>query len=100
MLQVQHVGDQRPRGQGVHLAGDAELGQAQLADLRGALPAQSDQLVAVRVPLLGLRGVQFGPVRGQEQVVELVLAASAQHRPDPREGAVRVEVVEVRAHAQ
>ena len=104
--QVERVRHQRPGGQRVHPAGDAELGEAQVLHQWGALPADLDQPVPTRgepPPALGAQprvgGVQVGPVRGQPQVVDLGRPAAEQHLVDQGQGPGRIELVEGYRHA-
>ena len=105
MAQVEGVRDQRPGGQRVHPAGHPELGEAQVLDQRGALPADLDQPVPARgeppptlraQPRVG--GVQVGPVRRQPQVVDLGSPAGEQHLVDQGQGPGRIELVEGYRH--
>ena len=99
--QVEHVRGHRPRGEHVHAPGDAQLAQGELADPRGALPAEPDQPVGARrqrdrgvragvVARVG--GLQVAPVPDQQQVVDLHRPPATHDQLQTRERVARVEV--------
>ena len=90
VAQVEDVGHDGARREGVHAAGDAELAQGQLADLRRALAADPvEPVTAGGSRETGRRarvqprvaGVQVGPVRHQQQVLDLGGPAVPYARP-------------------
>jgi len=103
--QVQSVGGEVAGGLDAGLAGDGELGEAELRDRRCALAAERDQLVAAlgdrgRSRLgLGIGRVQVGPVQDQQQLVDAGLASGLEGVFDLGQGGCLVEVgVRARAH--
>lgn len=80
VLQVEDVSGHRPGGEGVDAAGDAELAQRQLPDPGRPLAADLIQAIAPRGSRQpgqgsrvepGIGAVETGPVRHQQQVLDL-----------------------------
>ncbi len=100
MAQVEGVGERGPRGEGVDLPCGRELGQAQLLHPRRPLATDLDQPVLTvpgprpaRTPAR-VRGVQVGPVLGQQQVLDLRAPPLLQRQLRTRQHPGRVEVLD------
>ena len=77
VAQIEGVGDGRPDGMGVHLAGDTELDQRELCDSGRALATEVAELLAAGPAFGGDRCVEIAVVQHQLQVVDLDLSPAA-----------------------
>ncbi len=102
-LQVEHRGDIVLGRDHPGSAGDRELGDAQLGDLRRTVTAELHQSVATTARRYGARlrlrvaGVQVAPTQRQPHVLHVSRAARTRASLDRGQGGGRVEVGEVAA---
>jgi hypothetical protein len=104
--QVQGVGDQLPRPTWTGLQHQPELGRAVGQDLRRALPADENPVVAGQLPPPSLgrihrsrqrgRGVLVGPVRRQSEQIAVGLGAEMQVRLGRGQGAAPIQTGQIR----